>query len=64
LTTAPDPLVGWEGYSLPFLIPLDVFSILILGTLGASSLVPHFSDQSYAPGWAPALPPAKSGPDI
>jgi len=51
-----------EGFSDPFLTPLDTFSISILGELGASSLVPHFSDQSYAPGGAPGLPPAKSGP--
>jgi len=61
-TTAPDLLVGCEGFSDPFLTPLDAFSISILGDLGASSLVSHFSDQSYAPGWAPGLPPAKSGP--
>jgi len=45
------------------LISLDAFGISILGALGASSLVPHFSDRSYVPGWAPGLPPAKSGPD-
>jgi len=27
-------------------------------------LVAHFSEQSYAHGWAPGLPPAKSGPAI
>jgi len=63
LTNAPDPLIGWEGVPSPFFIPLDAFGISILGTLGASSLVPHFLDQSCAPGWAPGLPPAKSGPD-
>jgi len=36
----------------------------ILGALGASGLVPHFLDQSYAHGWAPALPPAKSGSNM
>ena len=59
---ALDPLVGWEGCPSPYIIPLDAFSISIRGTLGALSLVPHFSDQSYAPGWTPGLPPAKSGP--
>jgi len=55
-TIASDPQAGWERCPLPFLIPLDAFGILILGALGASS-----SEQSYAPGWVPDLPPAKSG---
>ena len=49
LTTSLDLLVGWEGCPSLFIIPLDAFGISIRGTLGASSLVPHFSDQSYAP---------------
>ena len=56
-------LCGWEGCPSLFIIPMDAFGISIRGTLSASSLVPHFSDQSYAPGWAPGLPPAKSGPE-
>ena len=51
-----------RGIPSTFFIPLDAFSISILGALGASSLAPHFSDQSYARGWASGLPPAKSGP--
>ena len=45
----PDPLVGWGGgYPLP--IP-DASGVSILGAFGASNLVPHFSDQSYATGF-------------
>ena len=52
-TTAPDP--SPLGVISPsFLIPLDAFGISILDALGASSLVPHFSEQSYAPGWPQA----------
>jgi len=49
LTTSLDPLVGWEGCPSLFITPLDAFGISIRGTLGASSLVPPLSDQSYAP---------------
>jgi len=38
-TTASDPVVGWDGCPLPFLIPLDTFGVSILGALGASSLL-------------------------
>ena len=62
LTTALDFLLGWEGCPSPFIILIGAFGISICGTLGASSVVPHFADQSYAPGWAPGFPPAKSGP--
>jgi len=56
LTTAPDPLVGWEGYPIPFIIPLNAFSISILGALGASSLVPPLFRPKLCP-WLGPRPP-------
>jgi len=57
-----------RGVPSPFLIPLNAFGISILDALGASRLElgpPTFQTEdflSYAPGWAPGLPLAKSGP--
>ena len=62
LTTTLDPLVGWEGCPSLFIIPMDAFGISIRGTLSASSLVPPLFRSRLCPGWAPGLPPAKSGP--
>ena len=53
----------WEACPLPIPHPSRRLQHLDPRCLRCLELGPHFSDQSYAPGWAPGLPPAKSGPE-
>jgi len=56
----------WGGDTPPLSIPRPSRRLRHLDPrrLGCLEPAPHFSDQSFAPGWAPGLPPAKSGPAL
>jgi len=63
-TTASDPSSGLERVSPPITHPSRRLRRLDPRRLSCLELAPpHLSDQSYTPGWAPGLAPAKSGPD-